>query len=280
MAIAQRLAWHGFAFDLPPGWEVTAYRLDPRRGEFRLHERLRERAQLTWVRMAARPDQLAIASEILSRQTTLEARPSVLEVGIFTVVHAGPGLPFQALAWVAHDTRLLHWTFPEWSGDQPDAPWRRLLESCSTPGSDLREWAIFGVRVFLPQAFRPCEIEASPGAVAIDFTRDDGLSVTARRWAMAGTLLAERPLGEWARRQLVHDRSRVDEVAATTRHRLPAVRAAFSIRGERTYDRVVWRRWPGEAWWWHNPEENRICAVEQTGPPRLPLLEVDHVWPV
>lgn len=284
MAISQRLAWHGFAFDLPPGWEVTAYRLDPRRGEFRLHERLRERGQLTWVRMAARPDLVGVAGEILTRQVVSAGqeaiRPTVLTVGDFTVIHAGPGLPFQALAWVAHDTRLLHWTFPEWVADRPDADWRQLLESCSTVARDNREWAIFGLRVFLPHAFRPREIEATPGTVAIEFIRDDGRGVTARRWALAASLLEERPLGEWARRSLLHERSRIDEVATVRRGRMAAVRAVFSIRGERTYDRVLWRRWPGVAWWWHDEAANRICALEQTAPAGLPLLEVDHVWPV
>lgn len=283
MSIAQRLAWHGFAFDLPAGWEVTAYRVDPRRGEFRLHQRLHERGQLTWVRMAAQPDPVAVASEILTRQRAsaghAPARPTVFTVGNFTVVHADPGLPFQALAWVGRDSRLLHWTFPAWTADQPDADWRRLLTSYSI-AQDQREWALFGVRVFLPRIFLPREIEAGPGAVAIEFTRADHLTVTVRRWALAGPLLGERPLSEWVRRSLVHDRLRVENLAPTTRGHLPAVRAAFSMRGERTYDRVVWRRWQGEAWWWHSQADNRLCAVEQVGPPGVPRLEVADVWPI
>lgn len=274
------LAWFGFAFDLPDAWEVTAYRLVAARGEFRLHERLVDRGQLTWVKMAARPDLEGLAREIVDRQLRSEGQDTVAahiaHHGPWTVAWAGPGQPFQAMAWIAHDQRLLHWTFPAWEGDAPDQPWRRLLASLRAEPGDEILWELFGARVRLPRRFAPVETDARPGAVRIEFADPAGVSVTVRRLGMARLLLAERPLSAWVRRSLFSDKARSEQVQETALDGMPAVRASFSIIGERTLDRVAWRRWPGEAWWWHDAAANRVMALEQVGPPRAPRVELAH----
>lgn len=276
--MGERLAWHGFAFDLPDGWEITAYRLPPERGELRFHERLVDRGQLTWVRMPARPDLEGLARDIIDRQLRSAGRPQVgAEVerhGPWTVARAGRGEPFQAVAWVGHDSRLLHWTFPAWEGGGEERAWRRLLASFSADSGDERVWSMFGAGVRTPRRFAPVELEARPGAVRFELADPAGVSITARRLGMARVLLAERSLSAWARRSLFADRARVEQVQETIRDGHPAVRATFTVIGERTLDRVAWRRWPGEAWWWHDEKANRIHALEQVGPPSAPRVEL------
>lgn len=274
------LAWLGFAFDLPPGWEVTAYRLTPARGEFRFHERLVDRAQLTWVKMAAQPDIEGVAREIVDRQLRSAGQEQVgahiIRQGPWIVARAQAGDPFQALTWVAHDKRLLHWTFPAWQGDDDGQPWRRLLASLvAEPGDDIH-WELFGARARLPRRFALVEVDARPGAVRIEFADPAGVSVTVRRMGMARLLLGERPLAAWVRRSLFADKARVDQVQESALGGMPAVRAAFSIIGERTFDRVAWRRWPGEAWWWHDERLNRVMAIEQVGPPSAARVDLSH----
>lgn len=274
------LAWHGFAFAPPDGWEVTAYRLAPERGEFRFHERLVERGQLVWVRMSGRPDITGLARDVVDRQLRSPGQgtvPTTLsQQGPWTIARAGRGEPFQAIAWVAHDQRLLHWTFPAWTGDDEAQPWRALLASfAAEPGDEVR-WELFGTRVRLPRRFTCSELDAKPGAVRLEFSDAAGVCVTARRLGLARLLLAERPLSAWLRRSLFTDRARVEQVQETQRGGCPAVRAAYTIIGERTLDRVAWRRWPGEAWWWHDAAANRILALEQLGPRGAPRVDLDH----
>lgn len=277
------LAWHGFVFALPPGWEVTAFRLDPKRGEFRFHERLIDRGQLTWVRMVARPDIEGLARDIVDRQLRSAGRSEVgaevQRLGPWLIAKTARGEPFQALAWIAHDQRLLHWTFPAWEGDGGDAksqPWRALLASLVAEPGDTLRWELFGAVVLLPRRFAPVEVDARPGVIRIEYADPAGVSVTARRFGLARSLLAERPLAAWVQRSLHADRGRIEQVQESARGGHPAVRAAFSIIGERTFDRVAWRRWPGEAWWWHDVAANRILALEQVGPPSAPRVDLSH----
>lgn len=274
------MAWHGFACDLPAGWEVTAYRLDPNQGEFRFHQRLRERGQLAWVRMAAVPDLNALAREILVRQapqgTSEGARmPALTTSGRFTVVDGGPTEPLQALAWDAVERRLLHWTIPSSARAEVADAWPDLLASFATESGELREWALFGVEVRLPRRFTPREVTATPGSVAIEFTSPDGLILTARRFGLAEVMLAERPLAEWQRRSLLAERAKRGASSTAPDGSLVT---EFTIRGERPYDRVVWRRWAGTARWWHQASRNRILALEQVGPRKAARMELTHVW--
>jgi len=279
--MTSHLAWHGFSFVLPDGWEITAYRLDPRRGEFRFHQRLVDRAQLTWVRMVGRPDIEGLARDITDRQLRSAGRDKVgaevVRHGPWLVARAARGEPFQALTWIAHDQRLLHWTFPAWEGDDADMPWRTLLHSLTADPGDTLRWEIFGTAVMLPRRFAPVEVDARPGVVRIEYADSAGVSVTVRRFGLARSLLAERQLSSWLRRSLFADKGRIDQVQETVRAGCPAVRAAFSLIGERTFDRVAWRRWPGEAWWWHDEVRNRILAIEQVGPPKAPRVEFSYV---
>ena len=274
------LAWHGFVFALPAGWEVTAFRLDPKRGEFRFHQRLVDCGQLTWVRMAGKPDLEGVARDIVDRQLRTAGSEGVaaevLRQGPWLIAHAARGQPFQALAWIAHDQRLLHWTFPAWAGDGEGQPWRALLASLvAEPGDEIR-WELFGAGVRLPRRFTPVEVDARPGVVRIEYADPAGVSVTARRFGIARCLLTERPLQAWLRRSLFSERARIEQIQETARGDCPAVRAAFSMIGERTFDRVAWRRWPGEAWWWHEESTNRILALEQVGPPKAARVDLVH----
>jgi hypothetical protein len=281
--ISSLLAWHGFSFRLPPGWEVTAYRLNPKRGEFRIHQRLVDRAHLTWVQMAGRPDIEGLSREIVDRQLGTPGKETVAATvrrhGRWTISHVARGQPFQALAWIEHDKRLLHWDFPSWEGEGAGQPWQALLDSLiAEQGDDLR-WALFGAEVLLPRRFKPIEVDAQPGAVRIEFGDSAGVQVIVRRLGMARRLLEERPLASWVRRHAFADRLRLEQVQDILRGADPAVRTAFTVIGERTLDRVIWRRWPGESLWWHEAGTNRIRAIEQCGPSGTPRVDLTHACP-
>jgi hypothetical protein len=228
--------------------------------------------------MAAAPDLTALAQEILNRQAgAAEAAGTaqVSTIGRFTVVDGGPATPLQALTWDAAGRRLLHWTVPPTARAAVAAVWSDLLASFRTAsGETAREWALFGIRVRLPAQFTPREVTARPGAVSIEFTRPDGMSVTARRLSLATVLLAERTLLQWLRHSLLAERAAL----GANRVQGAVVTSDFTIRGERPYDRMVWRKWQGEARWWHQPERNRILGVEQVGPRHATRLELSHVW--
>jgi hypothetical protein len=275
-AATSRLAWHGLVIDHPVGWEITAFRLDPHRSEFRFHERLDPVATLNLVRMEVRADVPALAAELFARQDGLAAgsQPTLSTQGIWTVAHRELGEPWLALAWHAQECRVLHWAFPAWRGIEPG--WQALLDSLRAGPGDIRGWQLFGAAAQLPRAYLPREVEAQPGAVRIDFVAAGWTEVTARRYGMAALRLEERPLSSWLQRSLLASHARIEQMQETTRHGLPAVRALFSVRGERPLDRVAWRRWPGEAWWWHDAAANRIYGLEQVGPPAARRVELSH----
>jgi hypothetical protein len=230
--------------------------------------------------MAAQPNVEGLAREIVDRQLRStgqeEVGARVLQIGPWTIAWAALGAPFQAMAWIPHDKRLLHWTFPAWEGEVAAIPWRALLASLSAEPGDEVLWELFGARVRLPRRFAPVEVDARPAVVRIEFADAAGVSVTVRRLGMARLLLAERPLSAWIQRSMFADKARIEQVQETSLAGMPAVRCAFTMIGERTLDRVAWRRWPGEAWWWHDERTNRVLALEQVGPPRTPRVDLSH----
>lgn len=162
--------------------------------------------------------------------------------------------------------------FPRGGGDE--CGWQVLLDSLQAGPGDVRPWQLFGAAVTLPRAYLPREVE---GAVPIDFTAVGWAEVTVRRYGMVALRLEERSLSAWLQRSLLATNARIEQLQDTMRHGLPAVRAAFSVRGERPLDRVAWRRWSGEAWWWHDAATNRIHGLEQVGPAAVRRVELADV---
>jgi hypothetical protein len=267
------LAWHGFCFTLPRGWEAVAYSLAARRGEFRFQERLADRGQLTWLHTAGTPDVEALVRDLASRQDGTKATVHVLKQGPWLIAHAANGQPFHAMTWIVHDRRLLHWRFPVWTGEATAQPWRTLLESFSAEPGDTVRWALFGTSDLLPRRFAPVGVDARPGAVRIDYADRADVRITARRFGLARALLAEHRLSTWLQRILRTDRARLEHLQEAERDGQQAVRAAFTMIGRRPLERIFRQRWPGEAWWWHDAVANRMLAIEQVGPRGAPRVE-------
>ena len=284
------LAWHGFSCTLPIGWEVTAFRLDPKRSQFRFHRRLVEVGTLNLVGMNTPPNLTGLVGELFARQEiTPTVTPTIFQLGRWAIAHGLPGTSWIALTWDAQECRALHWSFPTWSAEPQlqlpsadetaaRADWQVPLDSLATGPGDVRAWELFGARAVLPRSYMPTEVDAQPAAVRIDFSASGWADISTRRYGMASVLLDQRPLEAWLKRSLLSSGARIDTIKETSRGGAAAVHATFSVRGERPFDRVAWRRWPGEAWWWHDGSTNRILGLEQVGPERATRVELAHAY--
>lgn len=276
--MSERLAWAGFACDLPVGWEITAHRLgSPERGEVRLHHRLDEAAQLTWIAMRDSPDLGRVLGEVRARLAGGEPSPPahIRSVGRFRVGFDRAGAPCQAVGWMPYAQRLVHFVFPAFSEDLLQRTWAPLLESFSERSDGRREWSIHGAGLVVPMNFIVRLTQAVPGAVVLEAEGKDGLNVTARRFSLARWMLdGGRVLRGVYRGLMVRNvGAKVGEAREATWNGLAAARLDFSMPSAGTWGRVFGRRWSGTGLAWHEPELNRIRSWEQWGPPKAVRLE-------
>lgn len=273
----ERLAWAGFACDLPAGWEVTAHRLGhAEHGEVRLHHRLDEAALLTWVALRDNPDLGRVLGEVRARLTGGEPSPPahVVTVGRFRVGYDRPGAPCQAVGWMPYAQRMLHFAFPAFSSELLERTWTPFLEGFSERSDGTREWAIHGTGLVLPRTFSVRLSQAVAGSVVLEGQGKDGLCVTARRIGLARWLLAEHELRGVYRNVLQRStRAKPAAVQDAVWNGLPAARTELTMPSPTVWGRILGRRWRGSGLAWHEPELNRIHTFEQWGPAKVQRLE-------
>lgn len=107
------LAWNGFSVTIPNDWEVTAYHLDPDKGEFRCNRRLEPRLQLTWRRYPkAEPDVTRVLRDLQVRMCEQRLfgpeEPAMPERSGWTIARGRSQVPRRAARWDARNRLLVH----------------------------------------------------------------------------------------------------------------------------------------------------------------------------
>lgn len=280
------LAWRGFAFTLPPGWEITAYDLGERHGRFELHHRLVARAVVSWRAFTGTPDLPRIIAESLKRHL-VDVDPaegarftsaSSRRVGEWVLGWNRPGDPAFALRWQPERQRLLQWVFPDYQPQAAGEQEINLLESYRANQGSERLWQLFGVGCSLPPEFDIEKLLPQPACVGLRFGSPQDLQVTVRRIGMLEPLPQENALIQAYRPFIVRDAGRLLRTEPVTILGHPGMRLEFDRRGQRRLEMLLGRWWPGEAVVWSVPDEGRLYAFEQWGPPATPRLEVAHAW--
>ena len=270
----QRLAWAGFAFDLPDTWEVTAYHTDPLRGQFQVHDRFDPRGQLTWTHFPAPPDAARLLGDQhrrLREERALPHRDAVVQTrGALVLIPAEDGLPHQLGRWFPERGLWVHWSL------DPAVPMTTVdaIAAGSTVRTDGHtERSVFGLTAILPDDFTCERLDPHPGSVALVGEGRSHLRVIVRRLGLARHLLDGRTVGQVAGRLLRGDLAQIDDVQETTIRGHAGARIRYRQRGEHALEKAMGRRWPGEAIAWHDPMGNRLWLVAQVGPRKAPRLD-------
>lgn len=276
-----RLAWNGFALDLPPDWEVTAYLLDGDQGEFRLNRRLEPRAQLTWKRhRKAAPDIGRVLRDLHVRMCEQRLfgpeEPLVRERAGWSVARGRAEIPRHAARWFAARQLLVHLVVDPMADD---AEFDALLDSWQTRSDQRVEYAIFGVRAVLPEKFTIEHLVARPGNVRLIASGPRMTTLTVRCIGMARHFVHGLTLTDFYSRLLRAEGSGVLASESRTLRDLPGAQVTFRRAGEHAMEKVLGAFWKGTGLLWHDAAANRLFALEQIGPARAPRLELDDVVP-
>ncbi len=108
------LAWPGFAFQLPPGWEMTGYALTGEPYRMQFHHQVRECGELSWRSVVGTPDLPRMLRGTLARihQVPDAERARSFTLGEWQVAHLQPGRTL-AMLWQSSRSRLLQWSFAQ-----------------------------------------------------------------------------------------------------------------------------------------------------------------------
>ncbi|MBA2481643.1 MAG: hypothetical protein H0V44_13340 [Planctomycetes bacterium] len=281
----RHLSWEGFSFVLPPGWEITAYSLDAKNGQFQFFERGTFRAQLVWRKVPKAPDLPRILNEIHRRQLEKDAPGSsksfstleFAQIGRFLVGHDRPGLPCQASLFQPDRGLLIQWVFPSYDPGDFITSWMPLLDSFAPNDAAEMRWELFGLSLRLPRSMTFEEITPDPANVALSFETRKHAKLVARRMGLPTIVLAGTSLARVHARILERAGSRILSCEDLSMDGHRAVRTRFDRRGMKGMEKLVGGWWPGDAWIWHDEIEGRIYAIEQFGPRKQIPIELSAI---
>lgn len=281
------LAWEGFAFTLPPYWEITGHALRyAQHGRLQLHRRTEPMGELGWRQARGTPDFPRQFADVLRRaqepgvaQGAPSLRVTTRQVGEWTLAWDAPNGPLLAGLWQAGQGRVLEWVFPGWTPERLDEEIVPLLQSFTGNHGPTRRWRLFGVGCTLPEAFASDGIQAYPGAVRLSFATARGHWLSVRRLGLVPELVAAAGgLAPCIGRLVRQDGHRLLGVTTTEHQGMPAVAVRFERRPQRGMEQLVGRWWPGEGLFWHDAEEGRIYGFAQAVPPRATPVDLLHAW--
>jgi hypothetical protein len=279
----RHLSWPGFSFVLPLGWEIAAYRLDALRGQIELSERTTARGQLSWRVVPAVPDQKRILNEIHRRNLDPKDKKRVEtfsgldfdKAGDFLFGFEREGEIAQASLFVPEQKLLVEWVFPAYEKARLPAI-RELLRSSRRNDGELVRWELFGIRALLPRTHTYASIDPQPANVAITFETKKDMTLVLRRIGMTREVLSSTSLGRLVRTFIRRGAGRVLEVEERSVLGYAGVFAKFDRRGQRGFEKLTGRWWPGEAWLWHDTDEDRIYGLEQVGPAKRSRVDLEQ----
>jgi len=205
---------------------------------------------------------------------------TVRRVGAFVLGYSSEELPCQALCYLQHPKKLLRWVFAFPRASVMKKVWIPILESFRPNDGEMREYAVYGMDFRLPVDFLVTRTSVLPANVMISFQNREKTSAVFRRWGMAEFMLAGQTLSAFYRAFMHPKKCVVLDIREIEIAGMEAVKVSYEERGQRRLDRFMKRtQRNGEAWLWYNREEMRIYAFEQVAPDRVPLLNMENVFP-
>jgi hypothetical protein len=282
----QPLAWDGFAFILPPRWEVTGYNLaDDRRGALQLHAGTRLCGELSWRPIEGTPDAPLIIADALNRAAHQDGlpgaarRPNVTTVGEWQLGWLEEEGPRVALIWQAGRARLLMWVFGRPQGAHGLREIVELLGSFEPNGGERRRWRLFGVGCGLPSAFGFDALQAQPGIASLQFVNHQRARVTARRFGMIERSLADAGgLAAFYAGVIGLAQYRLLDIAASQGEGGEEVRAKFEYVGVDRLDKLMGPWIQGVGRMWRGRDEDRLYAWEISAPKAKYLEGLEDAW--
>lgn len=288
MTTDQLVAWHHFKARVPPDWEITSYSEEDRTGRLEFSTRRGFQATVSWEPCKRAPDlETTMVSFLQNNVPGLESGDirsgddlHIEEVGIFQVGYHSDKMPCQALAYLPDEKKLLRWVFAPARKRVLSKVWKPILQSIEPNRGDAVEVAIFGLHFFAPSVYSLEDMKVTPANVMLGYESRKKVRFIVRRLGLAGLLLRGHAPHVFYRAFLGKQKCVVAECNAATMSGMPAAHARYKKRGEYQMDKFMGRFWSnGEAWFWHNEEENRLYSFEQIGPRRRPLVAFNDVFP-
>ena len=280
------LAWFDIQLQLPREWEVVRYSTNPKQGSFSFATRNGWEANWSWRQCDREPDlertlfetqkrSIEITDKLLAKSLT---RVKTQRAGIATFAYHNSNFPAQAAFWIESKKKLHHITFPNYDPVKLDQIWRPFLKTISPNIGERRLWALFGTAITLPESFVPSEVSPLPAAVSIRYETPKHHQITVYRWGLPKWRLAAMNESEFLRLVLLKTNAKVDDIVPERMNGHKGAFATFTRRGQYGFERMVGRWWNGQAWLWHNADEQRIYAVEETGPKRVERLNREGIF--
>jgi len=280
-------AWQGLELQHPEDWECVRFSKNRRRGECALADRRGIRLVLNWHAAKAAAD-LVKMFKAFSGQLAKGDKE-----GNAGVIQEGPG-PWRRMEWKSgaksgkSDVTVALAQFPErgcvvkaelMSGS---AEWRaeglRVLESfrCRGLNGDW-PWAAFGCRLNLPAGLELESCQVLPGQASLSFRQKGGAGQSFRlqRLAMPEAHLQGRALKDWMSGATKAERERIKDVRPKPFRGHDAFCATVRPVAETPFQRLLRRKWRGQAAVWICEREQRLYRAEWDGAPaaKEPALE-------
>ncbi len=279
-----RIAWYYARFDLPDDWEPTGYSLDAERGRLEFSSRDGFQGQLAWQKTKRTPDLGHTLDHFYKQYLKVNEPDRVshfnglrqIELGQFLLAIDSDDRPCQAALFLPDEKMLLCWTLPD-ARKKTLEQLKQILLSFSANSGEYREWRLFGLDLTLPASYSPISLEALPASTKIVFEGKKSCRLTFRRWGLPKHLLKDTDLKNFYHRHLRADKCAVKHAEIVPYRDFDAASVVYTSRAEKGVEKL-YGRWPGLGFAWHDVEENRIYAWEQTGPKRYKRLEVEDVF--
>lgn len=270
---AFKVALEGFAFELPPGWEITSYSLVNLLTAGRLSFASEDgpQGQFSWRTVKAVPDIPRIIEEIHRRHLGEDAPPKIRFTrhghdGRVILAHTRYGERFYASVFNLRKMFLCEWTFPKYTKENADivVP---MLDSFADNAPDEKTgrmfFALFGLEVSVPQDYHLDTVEPYPAAVTMIFENRKHYRIEAHRYGMADICMEGAGVLSFYHRCLYAKRYSIAEKRAVVPYSgFETAEIEFRTRGRIGFDMLLGPWWKGFGCAFLKPQENRICAYE------------------
>ncbi|HYF52405.1 MAG TPA: hypothetical protein VEJ63_23565 [Planctomycetota bacterium] len=279
-------AWQGLELEHPDDWECMRYSKSRRRGECTLADRHGVRLILNWHAAKGSADFSkmfkALATEL--GKSDREGKAGAIQSGpgqwrcmewMGGPKHSGASA-IIALAQFAERGCVVKAELPVTKATRKES--LRVLESFSCrKTSGQWHWSAFGCRLYLPAEMELESCEVLPGRASMAFRQKGraGQSFRLHRLAMPETHLKGRGLKEWMSGTTRSEQERVQDIRPRPFRGHEAFSARLRPVADTALQRLLRRKWRGQAAVWICDREQRLYRAEWDGAPSVnePALE-------
>jgi len=273
-----RIGWHGISFDVPEDWAPGRLEGDYATGYLRVEDETHVRLEVRWETVGRRVPSAASLVDNYLKQTRRKLRTKAR--GVEPAVDRGRGIKelgsvdHEAFTWrggfnahslllvAPQSRRVVHLRvfFEEGKDDKPLA--RQIFSSVrAAPQDGMNEWAAFGFRFLLAEAWRLDQSSMRTGCLQFVF-KAEGDELEVVRQSLAEITLRGSSLEGWFRGFFAKAlRGFTTRVSGAGRGEHPAVRCEGVLRRSTRPLAVFRRRRYATALAWHCTEADKIFAV-------------------